>query len=294
MKKAIIGILAVLAILISNAPGIRLAAAPASVASITFALNNGACSSTMTLPTTAAQVEADVYGPPGPGTATVQYQTAAGGAWAAMPGPTINGEGDYIYTVPTGALTTRICVSNTVNPNMNGQLMAGLALPAGNIYLGWASPSPGPLASVATGATAYVYQTLQSFPVQCYSFSPTGQCLVIFNGDVALAAATPITGEFLAACVAVSSTPSPLPTSVQWTNPSSTTAPCASSAPTNALAGSQQFGQSATSTDALTSYVHWSGTMPSGQAITLLFQVEGSTTSTQTAQGSGSALVIPF
>jgi len=294
MRNVFIPLIAIVALLTAVLPQNRVVAAPASVAEITFALNNGGCSNVLTLPATAAQLEADIYGPPGPGTATVQYQVSAGGAWAAMAGQTINGEGDYIYTLPTGALTARICVSNTVNPNMNGQLIAGLVVPGGNVYPGWASPSPGPLASVATGATAYVYQTLQSFPVQCYSFSPTGQCLVIFNGDVALAAATPVAGEFLAACVSVSSTPSPLPTSVQWTNPSSTTAPCASAAPTNALAGSQQFGQSATSTASLTSYIHWSGTMPSGQAITLLFQVEGSTTSTQTAQGSGSALVIPF
>ena len=294
MKKLFIAAALIAAIVLAGAPMGRLVAAPASAGAVTFSLNGGNCSNILTLSATAAQVEADIYGPPGPGTATVQYQTTAGGAWSAMTGPNINGEGDYIYTVPTGAVAARICVSNTVNPNMNGQLIAGLTVPGGNIYVGWASPSPGPLASVATGATGFVYQTLQSFPVQCYSFSPTAQCLVIFNGDVALAAATPVTGEFLAACVAVSSTPSPLPSSIEFTNPSSTTAPCASAAPTNPLAGSQQFAQSASSNNQLTSYVHWMGTMPAGQAITLLFQVEGSTGTTQTAQGSGSALVIPF
>lgn len=298
MKKVLIAAALMAAVILAGAPMAKVIAAPASTAAVVFSLNNGGCSNVLTLPSTAAQIEADVYGPPGPGTATVQYQTTAGGAWSAVTGgPTINGEGDYIYTISTGAagaVAARICVTNTVNPVMNGQLIAGLTVPGGNTYPGWASPSPGPLASVATGGTAFVYQTLQSFPVQCYSFSATGQCFVIFNGDVAIAAATPVSGEFMAACVAVSSTPSPLPTSVQWTNPSSTTAPCASSAPTNPLAGSQQFGQSATSVNALTSYVHWAGTMPSGQTITLLLQVEGSTSTSTVVQGGGWALVIPF
>lgn len=294
MRKVLIAVALMATIVLAGAPSMKLMAAPASVTSLVFSLNNGGCSNALTLSATAAQIEADVYGPPGPGTATVQYQTSAGGAWSAVSGPTINGEGDYIYAVPAGALTTRICVSNTVNPNMNGQLIAGLTVPGGNTYPSWASPSPGPLASVGTGTTGFVYQTLQSFPVQCYSFSATGQCFVIFSGDVALAAATPVTGEFMAACVSVSSTPSPLPTSVQWTNPSSTTAPCASAAPTNPLAGSQQFGQSAASNNQLTSYVHWAGTMPSGQTITLLLSVEGSTGTSQTIQGGGYTLVIPF
>jgi hypothetical protein len=156
--------------------------------------------------------------------------------------------------------------------------------------------SPAPLASVGTGTTAYVYQVLQSLPVTC-GFAPSGTCLVVINGDLEYPAAAPTAAGFLAPCIAVSSTPSPLPTSLYWTNPAATTAPCASSAPTNALAGADPFAMATALPiyiNSLSRHVAWTGTIPVNTAMTFLLEVEGSSTTSETVQGSGSALVLPF
>ena len=161
-------------------------------------------------------------------------------------------------------------------------------------------PSPAALASVATGTTAFVYQTLQSHATTC-GYSPSGLCLVLIQGDmqypVANPTALPTTAGYLTPCIYVSSTPSPLPSTLYATYPSSTTAPCASSAPANALAGGSPFGfQTAAPSFVAMPYEHvaWNGTMPDNQTLTFIFAVEGSSTTSETVQGSSSVVVIPY
>jgi len=160
---------------------------------------------------------------------------------------------------------------------------------------GYGVPSPAAQASVSTGATAYVYQVLQSLPVTC-GFAPSGTCLVVINGDFEYPAVAPTALGFLSPCIAVSSTPSPLPISIAWTNPAQTAAPCASSAPANAIAGAEPFAMATllpVYINSLSRHVSWTGTIPVNSAFTFLLEVEGSSTA-ETVQGSGSALVLPF
>jgi hypothetical protein len=161
---------------------------------------------------------------------------------------------------------------------------------------GYATPSPVPLASTTTGTTGFVYQVLQSLPTTC-GFAPSGTCLVIINGDMQYPAAAPTAVGFLSPCVAVSSTPSPLPTTLAATYPAQTAAPCASSAPANALAGAEPFAEATTLPlyiNALSRHVAWTGTIPTNSSFTFLLEVEGSSTTSEAVQGSGSAVVIPF
>ena len=174
----------------------------------------------------------------------------------------------------------------------------------GPLALAWGPtpvvPSPAALASAATGTTAFTYVTLQSHATTC-GYSPSGLCLVLIQGDmqypIANPTALPTTAGYLTPCIYVSSTPSPLPSTLYATYPSSTTAPCASSAPANALAGGSPFGfQTAAPSFVAMPYEHvaWNGTMPDNQTLTFIFAVEGSSTTSETVQGSSSVVVIPY
>ena len=41
-------------------------------------------------------------------------------------------------------------------------------------------------------------------------------------------------------------------------------------------------------------HVAWNGTMPDNQTLTFIFAVEGSSTTSETVQGSSSVVVIPY
>jgi hypothetical protein len=79
--------------------------------------------------------------------------------------------------------------------------------------------------------------------------------------------------------------------------PAATTAPCASSAPANALAGAAPFAMATTLPlyiNDLSRHLWWNGTMSSNQTLTFLFEVEASSNVSEVVQGSSSIIVIPF
>jgi hypothetical protein len=157
-------------------------------------------------------------------------------------------------------------------------------------------PSPAALASAATGTTAYTYVVVQSHTTSC-GYAPSGTCLVMAQGDFVYPAAAPTAAGFLSPCIALSSTPSPLPTSIGGSYPAVTSAPCASSAPANALAGGAPFAMATTLPiyiNDLSRHVWWNGTMPTNTTLTFLFEVEASSNVSETVQGSSSVVVIPF
>lgn len=305
MKKAIIGVCVAVALLISLAPmRPTRAASPTTFAGTSFYITaTNTASNWLTIPTGATQCEVFIaYGASPGGGVTDQYENSSGVVIAATGHPQITGSGEYISSIPSSETAFRIFATNFTGPYLSGQLACGGTLPPSfiSIYGGYATPSPLPLASVATGTTAYVYQTLQSMPVTC-TWAPDG-CYAIVTEDLAYPNALPTAAGPVMGCIAASGTPSPLPTNISFgVSPVATPtigAPCASSAPANALAGTAPFAQATTggnfSVTNTTAHTQWTGILPSGSAWTFLCMVEGATTTSVTVNGSCSAFFIAF
>lgn len=157
-------------------------------------------------------------------------------------------------------------------------------------------PSPAALASAATGTAAFTYVVVQSHQTSC-GYAPNGLCIVLAQGDFQYPAAAPTAAGYLSPCIAISSTPSPLPQTLGASYPAATTAPCASSAPANAIAGAEPFAMATTLPlyiNDLSRHVWWNGLMTTNTTMTFLFEVEASSNVSETVQASSSIIVIPF
>lgn len=304
MKKAFIAIVAIAALAMGLFGGRSIAGTTTTYAGATFYITaTNTATSWLTIPTGATQCEVLVSsGAPAGGGITDQYENSSGAVIAATGHAQIISNGEYISSIPSGETAFRVFVSNYNGPYVSGQLFCGATMPPPfwEAVGGFGTPSPLPLASVATGTTAYVYQTIQSIPVTC-TWAPDG-CYVTVRENAVYPNALPTAAGPLYPCIAVSGTPSPLPSSIAFDAAPAATptagAPCASSAPTNALAGGAPFafattgGQTAQTIN--NEAIQWSGILPSGSAWTFLCEVEGATATSVTVNGSCSASFIPF
>lgn len=309
MKKPIIAVIAIVALLITLSQPWRPARA-ANTGSYNgtsfFITATGTASATLTIPTTATQCDLFVgAGASAGGGLTDQYESSTGVYSAATGHPQVTQPGEYISTIPTGAIGFRLYATNFAGPYASGQLVCGAVMPPSfiSIYGGYGVPSPLPLASVATGTTAYVYAQLQSVTGTC-NWAPDG-CYAIVTEDLMLPAVAPTAAGPLNPCIFMSGSPSPLPSTIFLdAAPAATPSagvPCASSVPSpwgNALAGNQPFAFATTGValgeTSLTSDTKWEGILTPGQAYTFLCDVEGATTTSITVVGSCSVKFLAF
>ena len=310
MKKSTLGFLAAaasVALMLAFLPGRPTLAAGNTTTyngASFYITSTGTASATLTIPSGATQCEMFVgAGAPTGGGITDQYQTSTGNYVAATGHPQITANGEYISTIPSGDTGFRVFVNNYVGSYASGQLVCGSTMPPSfiSIYGGYGTPSPLPQASVATGTTAYVYQTLQSVPVTC-TYAPDG-CFAVVSEDLTYPNALPTAAGPLYPCITISGTPSPLPSTIfQDVAPAATPSAlvaCASSLPSpwaNAVAGGAPFALATTggnfSETSLTSQIKWMGVLPAGSVWTFLCQVEGATTTSVTVNGSCSAFFV--
>lgn len=309
MKKSVIAALAIAALLIGMSQPWRIARAntnSTNSGSPFYITATNTASATLTIPTGATQCEVfSASGAPSGGGITDQYESSSG-VWTAATGHAqITQSGEYISSIPSGDIGFRVFITNYVGGYASGQLACGATLPPSfiSIYGGYGVPSPLPLASVATGTTAYVYGTLQSIPVTC-NWAPDG-CYVQVTEDLMLPNVAPTAAGPLNPCIFVSGSPSPVPSTIFLdAAPAATPSagvPCASAVPSpwgNALAGNQPFAFATTGVafgeTSLTSSTKWEGILPAGTVWTFLCDVEGATTTSVTVVGSCSAKFIAF
>ena len=251
-----------------------------------------------------------VFGPPsGPGGVQGTVQVAPDNVtWSASPNfGGINAAGLYLSSGTVSVSGSYMRFYNSGSGTVTGVLTCGTSLPPSDNpnWDAFGSPSPGPLASCATGTTANTYCTIQSLPITLGpSFGPVGQWLVTVTEDVELPGTAPTAAGPANPCISISGSPSPVPSTLFFdAAPSNTPAasfPCASpvAALTNALAGGEPFAFATTGVafgeNAQSRSIQWTGTVAPNSAWTFLCSVDGGTTTSMTILGACRVFAIPI